>query len=69
MLHLDYDWDLSPNAIILDKELNTDRLGWKHGDTFKFINVNGKQMLVKVDKLVDFIEGNAPNGKVGEMVR
>lgn len=61
MLHLDYDWDLSPNGIILDSELNTDRLGWQSGDMFRFVNVNGKQMLVKVDKLVAFTEGYKVN--------
>lgn len=61
MLHLDYDWDLSPNGIILDNELNTDRLGWQSGDMFRFVNVNGKQMLVKVDKLVAFTEGYKVN--------
>jgi hypothetical protein len=57
MLHLDYNWDLHRDKIILDEELNTDKLGWKHGDHFKFVNVNGKQMLVKVDPLVAFVQG------------
>ena len=56
VLHFDYQWDLRPDKIILDEELNTDRLGWRAGDYFKFINVNGKQMLVKVDPLVKFIK-------------
>lgn len=57
MLHLEYNWDLHPDKIILDDELNTDRLGWKGGDIFKFINVDGKQMLVKIDPLVAFVKG------------
>jgi hypothetical protein len=62
MLHFDYDWDLSPRGIILDAELNTDRLGWKGGDYFKFINVNGQQMLVRIDPLEKFIiDGAAKN--------
>ncbi len=55
MKYFDYDWDLSPNGIILDNEINTDKLGWKGGDYFKFVNVNGRQMLVKVDDLERFI--------------
>jgi hypothetical protein len=55
MLHFDYDWDLSPNGIILDPELNIDRLGWKGGDCFQLTNVNGRAMLVKVDPLVKLI--------------
>ena len=57
MLHIDYNWDLQRDKIILDEELDTDKLGWKHGDHFKFINVDGKQMLVKVDPLVAFVKG------------
>jgi hypothetical protein len=55
MLHYDYTWDLSSRGIILDAELNTDKLGWRGGDYFKFINVNGQQMLVKIDALEQFI--------------
>jgi hypothetical protein len=62
MLHYDYNWDLSPNKIILDEELNTDALGWKSGDLFKFMNINGRQMLVKVDPLIAFNKGFKVNG-------
>lgn len=55
MLHLDYSWDLYPDRIILDEELNIDRLGWKGGDYFRLVNVNGKAMLVKVDPLEKFL--------------
>lgn len=61
MLHLDYNWDLTHNGIILDEELNTDKLGWKHGDMFKFININGRQMLVKVDPVEQFAKGYPVN--------
>jgi hypothetical protein len=65
MLHYDYTWDLSSKGIILDAELNTDKLGWKGGDYFKFINVNGQQMLIKVSDLEKFIlEGAANNGQM-----
>lgn len=61
MLHFDYNWDLYPNMIKLDEELNTDRLGWKHGDLFKFINVDGQQRLVKVDPVETFFKGHPVN--------
>ena len=61
MIYLDYTWDLTPNAIILDSELNTDNLGWKHGDYFKFVNINGRPMLQKVDPLVKFIKDGEQN--------
>lgn len=57
MLHFDYSWDLHPDRIILDEELNTDKLGWRGGDIFRFVNVNGRQMLVKIDPLVAFVKG------------
>lgn len=64
MLHFDYQWDLHPDKIILDEELNTDRLGWRGGDVFKFINVNGRQMLVKLDPVEQFCRGHSVN--IGE---
>jgi hypothetical protein len=63
MLHFDYTWDLSPNGIILDEELNIDRLGWKGGDYFELRNVNGRAMLVKVDPLVAFVRSGAEDVK------
>jgi hypothetical protein len=56
MLYYDYIWDLSPNRILLDAELDIDKLGWKGGDYFKVTNVNGRAMLVKVDPLEKFIK-------------
>jgi hypothetical protein len=61
MIHLDYTWDLSPDRIILDQELNIDKLGWKAGDLFKITNVNGRAMLVKLDPLEKFVRGYAVN--------
>lgn len=61
MRHFDYEWDLHPDRIILDEELNTDRLGWRGGDMFKFVNINGKQMLVKLDPVEQFTRGHKVN--------
>jgi hypothetical protein len=55
MQYYDYEWDIYPNYIKLDEELNTDQLGWKNGDLFRFVNVNGQQMLKKVDPLEVFL--------------
>ncbi len=55
MKYIDYDWDCSSEGIILDAEFNSDRLGWKHGDYFRFENRNGQQVLVKVDPLIKFL--------------
>jgi hypothetical protein len=56
MRYYDYEWDLEPNRIVLDPELNIDKLGWKGGDYFKVTNVNGRAMLVKVDALEKFLK-------------
>jgi hypothetical protein len=62
MKYFDYDWDLEPNRILFDPELNIDKLGWRGGDYFKIVNVNGRAMLVKVDALEKFIvDGAAKN--------
>jgi hypothetical protein len=55
MKYYDYQWDLSPGKIILDEELDIDKLDWKHGDLFKVVNIDGRAMLVKLDPLEKFI--------------
>jgi hypothetical protein len=56
MLYYDYAWDLEPNRILLDSELDIDKLGWKGGDYFQVTNINGRAMLVKVDPLEKFLK-------------
>ena len=63
MLYIDYNWDVSPNGILLDEEFNSDKLGWKHGDMFKLININGRQILRRVDPLELFLKGHKVNGE------
>ena len=63
MKYIDYEWDLYPDRIVLDEEINIDRLGWKGGDYFRLVNVNGKAMLIKVDPVVKFLkDGEEANG-------
>ena len=50
-----YEWGLEPDRILLDEELNIDKLGWRGGDYFRVTNVNGRAMLVKVDPLEKFL--------------
>ena len=69
MLYIDYNWDCSERGIILDEEFNSDRLGWKGGDYFKLINVNGRQILRKVDPVEVFAKGHPVNEQVTSMVR
>lgn len=69
MLYIDYTWDCSPSGIILDEEFNSDNLGWKGGDYFQLININGRQYLRKVGDLEKFIiKGAISNGQISGLV-
>ena len=59
MKYYDYEWDISSTRILLDSELNTDRIGWNFGDYFKLINRNGRAILIKVDPLEKFLDDGA----------
>jgi hypothetical protein len=61
MKYYDYEWDLEPNRILLDAELNLDKLGWQAGDYFRVKNVNGRSMLVKIDPLEKFLRDGVDN--------
>jgi hypothetical protein len=57
MIHFDYTWDLFPNYLKLDDELPVKHLGWKHGDLFRFEEVDGQRLLKKVDPIEKFTRG------------
>ncbi len=61
MRYIDYSWDLEPNRILFDEELDIDKLGWKHGDCFKITNTNGRAMLIKLDPVEQFVKGHPVN--------
>lgn len=61
MFYLDYTWDLNPSGIIFDEELNIDKLGWKAGDCFKIVNINGRAMLKKMEHVEQFNNGQPVN--------
>jgi hypothetical protein len=61
MRHYDYTWDLEPEWIKFDPELNIDKLGWRAGDCFKIVNVDGQAMLVKLNPVEQFIKGHKVN--------
>jgi anaerobic selenocysteine-containing dehydrogenase len=56
MKYYDYEWDLAPERILFDAELDIDKLGWEGGDLFEVKNVNGRAMLVKLDPLMKFLK-------------
>ena len=57
MKYLDFDWDLQKDRIVLDRDLNIDKLGWRAGDHFEIRNTNGQVELVKVEPVVKFVKG------------
>ncbi len=57
MKYVDYNWDLHKDKIILDQELNVDKLEWRAGDHFEVKNINGQIILEKVDPVVKFVKG------------
>lgn len=61
MRYFDYEWDIEPEWIKFDPELDIDKLGWRAGDCFKVTNVNGRAMLVKLDPVEQFIKGHKVN--------
>jgi hypothetical protein len=60
MRYYDYEWDLYPQSIVFDKELDTNNLGWQKGDLFRLIiEEDGRTLLRKVDPLIKFLEEGA----------
>lgn len=57
MLYFDYIWDLSKDKIILDEEIDAYALGWREGDLFKFVDLDGKRQLIKLDPIEKFVRG------------
>ena len=55
MLHFDYEWDLYPDRIVLDKELNVERLKWKPGEYWQMCEDEGRRYLRRVDPLMQFL--------------
>ena len=57
MKYVDYDWELSQDHIVLDKELAVAKLGWEVGDVFRLIDKDGQFALVKICPLEKFTRG------------
>ena len=55
--YIDYRWELDPTTLQIDRELDVDRLGWKAGDLFRLINVDGQVSLIKIDPIEKFVRG------------
>jgi len=57
MLYVDFNWFLTPNIMIPDEEINTDKLEWVEGDYWVVVkDANGKRFLRKIDPLFKFLK-------------
>lgn len=58
MRYYDYIWDLNPDQLILDKELDIQKLGWNSGDVFVLVEgQNSQKYLRKMSALERFTRG------------
>jgi hypothetical protein len=55
MKYYDYEWDLYPEKIVLDNDLNTDRLTWQAGQYWQMCEEDGNKLLRRVDPIVQFL--------------
>jgi hypothetical protein len=55
-MYIDYLWDLTPAGLIIDKELNTKKIGWNPGDYFCLVvDQDGQQRLARLNVLENFL--------------
>lgn len=57
MAEIDRTWQVRTDSIEINEEIDINRLGWKNGDCFKLVNINGQVKLVKLDPLEKFVRG------------
>lgn len=57
MIYMDYEWDLEPNYLKFDSELNVAQLDWQDGDVFILKKIGDQAMLRKVDDFEKFVKG------------
>jgi hypothetical protein len=62
MQFIGYNWELTTTHMIPDNEIDTNKLGWKPGDYWQVKEKDGKQFLVKVDPIVQFLFDGVKNG-------
>lgn len=53
-------WELYQDRILIDETVNIDQIGWRHGDVFKLVNINGQAQLIKVEPIREFLENYKP---------
>lgn len=60
MTRIDKSWELAKDKIYIEETVNIDKFGWRHGDLFKLVNINGQAQLVKIEPVREFFENYKP---------
>jgi hypothetical protein len=55
MKYIGYDFVISEEKLVLDKEITLKKLEWHKGDYFEVKEQNGQIELVRIDPLLKFI--------------
>ena len=65
MIYCDYHWELFDWGIMLDEEIDADKLSgnhnWVEGDYFKLIKRGDRMVMFKVDPLEKFLRDGVNN--------
>lgn len=56
MRYVDYGWELSKDGLVFDDDLDIKKLEWHEGDYFVLRKIDGKNTLIKVDPLIQFLK-------------
>lgn len=60
--YIDYQWDVHSDRLVLDRDFNLAKAGWKHGEYFKLVHVDGRDQFVRIDPVEQFSKGWKTNG-------
>lgn len=61
MQYIDYIWDLNPDQLILDKDLDTKKLGWQTGDVFVLVEGSNQQKYLRKMSVLERFTRGLPN--------
>jgi len=62
MFYIDYQWDVYPSRLVLDRDFNIKNAGWKEGEYFKMVFKDGRHQFEKIDPVEQFNLGAKVNG-------
>lgn len=60
--YYDYNWDVHPNRLVLDRDFDIKKPGWSYGEYFKLVHIDGRDQFVRIDPVEQFNLGAKVNG-------